>query len=178
VSAVQFTRSDFLELVATALLESGLSPDLLEIELTETFVMRDFEDSARKIAKLRELGVSVSIDDFGTGYSSLNYLQQLSIDALKIDRSFIKHLEMLPKSRSLIEGMVSLAHSLGMRVVAEGVETAEQLQLLRTLQCDEVQGFLLGKPMLIEDYVTGARAAEALMHGDALPVGAEEPVRA
>lgn len=176
VSAVQFTRADFLELVATALAESGLSPELLEIELTETFVMRDFEDSARKIAKLRELGVSVSIDDFGTGYSSLNYLQQLSIDALKIDRSFIKHLEMLPKSRSLIEGMVSLAHSLGMRVVAEGVETVEQLELLKTLCCDEVQGFLLGRPMRIEDYVSGARAAGTIQQSQGLPQ-VEESVR-
>jgi diguanylate cyclase (GGDEF)-like protein/PAS domain S-box-containing protein len=146
VSAVQFGRADFVASVAQALENTGLEPERLELELTETFVMHDFEESESKIIQLRKLGVGVSIDDFGTGYSSLNYLQRLPIDAVKIDRSFVRDIASSNKSRSLMQGMASLAHSLGMRVVVEGVETPEQLQIIRSLGCDEVQGFLLGRP--------------------------------
>ena len=111
--------------------------------------MRDMDDSIRKMTRLRERGVRISIDDFGTGYSSLGYLPQLPIDAVKIDRSFVAKLGISSQALALIEGMISLAHSLGKRVVVEGVETEKQLSILRELGCDEVQGFLLGRPGLL-----------------------------
>jgi EAL domain-containing protein (putative c-di-GMP-specific phosphodiesterase class I) len=96
---------------------------------------------------LRDLGVTIAIDDFGTGYSSLNYLAKLPMDTLKIDRSFVDGMAESPESRSLVSAIISLAHSLGLKVVAEGVETDEQLKILRLLKCDEIQGFLLSNPV-------------------------------
>jgi EAL domain-containing protein (putative c-di-GMP-specific phosphodiesterase class I) len=146
VSAMQFSRSDFVETVAQALSQSGLDPALLELELTESVVMRDLEESARQMDRLRALGVSISIDDFGTGYSSLSYLRRLPIDALKIDRSFLKELDRDANTIPLVQAVVTLAHGLGLTVVAEGVETRHQLESLRDVGCDRFQGFLLGEP--------------------------------
>lgn len=146
VSGLQFARSDFQETVAATLAETGLEASRLDLELTETFLMRDFDDAASKLASIRGLGVSISIDDFGTGYSSLNYLCRLPADSVKIDGTFLRHLSSSLKSRTLVETMIALAHGLGMRVVAEGIETAEQLEVVREMGCNEVQGFLLGYP--------------------------------
>jgi len=146
VSAMQFSRSDFVETVAQALSQSGLDPALLELELTESVVMRDLDESARQMDRLRALGVSISIDDFGTGYSSLSYLRRLPIDALKIDRSFLKELDRDANTIPLVQAVVTLAHGLGLTVVAEGVETRHQLESLRDVGCDRFQGFLLGEP--------------------------------
>lgn len=156
VSTLQFARPDFVETVARALAESGMPPQFLELELTESIIMRDFESSARRMSELREVGVSISIDDFGTGYSSLSYLRRLPVDALKIDRSFISELSSSGTSLPLIQTIVILAHNMGLSVVAEGVETLEQLEILRALGCDKVQGHLFGEPLTIEK-------AEALM---------------
>ncbi len=155
VSEVQFARPDFVRTVQQCLQEHRIKPRLLEMELTETVVLRDFEAAAAKMGRLRDLGVSIAIDDFGTGYSSLSYLQRLPIDALKIDRSFIKGIGRRDRSVSLLRALVALCRSLKMRVVAEGVETPRQLEIIRELGCDEVQGFLLGCPSPLPDFLPG-----------------------
>jgi diguanylate cyclase (GGDEF)-like protein len=152
VSGLQFDRRDLVETVARALEGSGLAPHWLDLELTESLVMRDVEGSARQMARLRALGVSLSVDDFGTGYSSLSYLQQLPIDTLKIDRSFVAEVEDSWGTRPLVEAIVGLARGLGLGLVAEGVETADQLEALLALGCERGQGYLFAKPL---------RAAEA-----------------
>jgi len=109
--------------------------------------MEDIERNIERLKTLRDLGVTISIDDFGTGYSSLNYLARLPMDTLKIDRSFVADMAQSQESRTIVSTIMSLAHALGLKVVAEGVETEDQLNLLRLLKCDEVQGFLLGRPV-------------------------------
>lgn len=146
VSAVQFERAEFAESVASVLASTGMPAHLLELELTETMVLRDAERVGRHLARLKSLGVRLAVDDFGVGYSSLSYLQDLPLDLLKIDRRFVEALRENTRSHSLVQAIVSLAHGLGMRVVAEGVESREQLKILGDLDCDEVQGFLLGRP--------------------------------
>jgi diguanylate cyclase (GGDEF)-like protein len=152
VSALEFGRPGFVENVFALLAETGLRGDLLELELTESMLMKEVDDSIRKMSLLREHGIRISIDDFGTGYSSLGYLARLPIDTLKIDRSFVAELGVNNTAYSLIEGMISLAHSIGKRVIVEGVETNWQLATLRDLGCDEVQGFLLGRPGALPDF--------------------------
>jgi diguanylate cyclase (GGDEF)-like protein len=147
VSPVQFRQSNFLQAVHSALVDFDLMPQYLEIELTETTVMGNAEDSVQILEQLSRLGVVVSIDDFGTGYSSMSYLRKFPIDKLKIDRSFISELTTNPADASIVQAIISLAHSLRLKVVAEGVETAEQLQRLRELGCDQYQGFYRSKAL-------------------------------
>jgi EAL domain-containing protein (putative c-di-GMP-specific phosphodiesterase class I) len=146
VSALQFGRADFVDTIDEVLSRAGLEPQFLELELTESLVIRDVQESASKMEKLRGLGVQISVDDFGKGYSSLSYLQRLPIDILKLDRSFVEEFQTSGGNSSLVRGIVALAHGLGMRVTAEGVETQEQLELVHHSGCDKVQGFLLGRP--------------------------------
>jgi diguanylate cyclase (GGDEF)-like protein/PAS domain S-box-containing protein len=146
VSARQFADPDFLNTVRQTLKTTGLRPQLLEIELTESVLLQDVRTAAETLARLRDLGVTVALDDFGTGYSSLSYLHNLPLDALKIDRSFLVDNESRPQGFAVLRCVVQLAHSLGLRVVGEGVETEAQLDLLASLGCDEVQGYLLGRP--------------------------------
>ena len=146
VSAVQFSRADFVDTIGDILGRTGLDPKFLELELTESLVIRDVRESANKMEKLRVLGVQISVDDFGAGYSSLSYLQRLPIDILKLDRSFVEESKTSSGNASLVKGIVSLAHGLGMRVTAEGIETEEQLDLVHRSGCDKAQGFLLGRP--------------------------------
>jgi diguanylate cyclase (GGDEF)-like protein/PAS domain S-box-containing protein len=153
VSAVQFRRDDFLAVVTDALSESGLSPRALELELTESAFMRD--EAAETLRALRDIGVSLAVDDFGMGYSSLSRLQRLPVTTLKIDRSFVAGMTAGP---GIVEPIVRLAHGLGLRVIAEGVESHEQLKALRALGCEEAQGFVLGAPMPAERLL-GTRAA-------------------
>jgi EAL domain-containing protein (putative c-di-GMP-specific phosphodiesterase class I) len=150
VSAVQFTRSGFVESVAEILRQTGLDPCLLELELTESVVMRDVQESARQMDRLRSLGVSLALDDFGTGYSSLSYLRILPIDTLKIDRSFLREVDSDPNTMPLLRAIVALAHSLKLCVIAEGVENQRQLEALRAVGCDRVQGYLIGEPFAPE----------------------------
>ncbi len=145
VSPVQFVQADLVEMVASAVQESGVEPHRLELELTESMVMRDYESSSQKLTQLRQLGVSIAIDDFGTGYSSLSHLHRLPIDTLKIDQSFVRELRPVGGSRPLVDAVVALARSLDLSVVAEGVETPEQLSMLATAGCERVQGYLLGR---------------------------------
>jgi diguanylate cyclase (GGDEF)-like protein len=141
LSAKQFRQADLPEVVRSALEESNLQPGYLELELTESAVMHDAEKSAAMLQVLSTMGVHISIDDFGTGYSSLSYLRRFPLDKLKIDRSFIRDLMMNKDDVSIVRAIISLAHSLRLRVVAEGVETAEQLDFLRNVGCDQYQGF-------------------------------------
>jgi EAL domain-containing protein (putative c-di-GMP-specific phosphodiesterase class I) len=147
VSAIQFARSNLAEKVSEVLAQYEMEPRYLELELTEGVVMRDIQDSARQIADLRALGVSISIDDFGTGYSSLSQLQKLDVDVLKIDRSFTAELCRTTPGEVLVRTIIEMSKALGMVVVAEGVETPEQFQKLRALGCDEMQGFLISRPV-------------------------------
>jgi len=142
VSQVQLQRNDFVSTIERALSDSGGVPDGLEIEITESLIMRDVEGNIQKLRAIREMGVEVTIDDFGTGYSSLSYIAKLPISALKIDRAFIINMASNADDLSIVSAIISLAHSLSLRVVAEGVETEEQAKLLRLLKCDEIQGFL------------------------------------
>ena len=156
VSALQFERRDFVQTVATTLALSGFPAKSLELELTESYVMRDLPQYVRRMTQLRELGVSISIDDFGTGYSSLSYLNKLPVDSLKIDQSFLRGLQEPEGSLPVIQSIVRLAHSMNLTVVAEGVETAAELDLVRVLGCDKVQGHVYGPSLRLEE-------AEALL---------------
>ncbi len=147
VSAVQLTRGGFAEMVKMVLEGHDLPPSALEIELTESALMADPKRAGRTIADLRGLGVKVAIDDFGTGYSSLSYLRGLAIDTVKIDKSFIDGIEHNVDDEVLTSTIVLMAHSLGLSVVAEGVETDRQLNFLRGENCDEVQGYWLSRPL-------------------------------
>lgn len=155
ISARQFERDDVVQRVSSALLTTGLAPQWLDLELTESMLMDDPEGSAIRIEQLRALGVRVSLDDFGTGYSSLAYLQRFPVDCLKIDRSFVRALGEQPDEGSnataLISAIIGLAHSLGLSVVAEGIEYPDQHSLLRRLGCDEAQGFFYARPVHPDD---------------------------
>jgi EAL domain-containing protein (putative c-di-GMP-specific phosphodiesterase class I) len=144
VSAVQLARSDFIDVVRSAAVNAGLEPGRLELELTESQIMSNVEDLARCLSEIRQLGVRIAIDDFGTGYSSLSYLSRLPADTLKIDRSFL--LEAESEQSAVLETIVKLAHDHGLRVVAEGVETKQQLSALVRAGCDLAQGYLFGLP--------------------------------
>ena len=155
VSTLQFERQDWMETISDTLKRNGVPASCLELELTETVVMKNCERAASRLTELRKLGVSSAIDDFGTGYSSLKYLQNLPIDTLKIDQSFIRDLDpsndALSGNGAIVQAIVTLAQQLGLRVVAEGVETTEELEVLRRLGCDFVQGYLFSRPMSVED---------------------------
>jgi diguanylate cyclase (GGDEF)-like protein/PAS domain S-box-containing protein len=160
ISARQFRGTDIVKTVMDALAETGLSNRLLELELTESVLMHDTTRAVETLTRLAEAGVRVALDDFGTGYSSLGYLKRFPIDSLKVDRSFVADITRDAHDEAIVTTIVALAHGLGMRVVAEGVETREQLALLRRLNCDEVQGYLLGRPMPAEQLLALLLAAE------------------
>ena len=146
VAAAQFRRGDLLDVVRNALESAGLEARFLEIELTESAVMTNPEESAAILEQLSRMGVLVSVDDFGTGYSSINYLRRFPIDKLKIDRSFVRQLG-CEVDASIVQAIISLAHSLRLKVVVEGVETQDQLKFLRSLGCDQYQGFHFSPPL-------------------------------
>lgn len=147
VSAVQLARPEFVGMLAQVLADTGLPPALLELELTESIFINNPRETVRTIARVHSLGVTMALDDFGTGYSSLGYLKDLPMDALKIDKSFLGGVGTEAAAGVLVESLISLAHSLGLRVVVEGVETRQQFEMMNALGCDELQGFLLGRPM-------------------------------
>ena len=147
VSARQFAHGSLVQTVTSLMNGGGLNPGQLELEITESAVMRDVEEVIRQMATLREIGVDVSIDDFGTGHSSLAYLRRLPVRRLKIDRSFVRGIGVDPVDNELVQHIISLAHTLGLVVVAEGIETAAQLAFLTACGCDEGQGFFLAQPM-------------------------------
>ena len=150
-------------MVERLLEETGVPGEYVELELTESTVMRDVDRFVTELHKLRALGVSIAIDDFGTGYSSLAYLQRLPIDTLKVDKAFVRELSMRPSHVSIAAAIVSLARSLGLKVVAEGVETEAQYKHLIGLGCTEYQGYLFSRPELADElecgFLLGARRA-------------------
>jgi diguanylate cyclase (GGDEF)-like protein/PAS domain S-box-containing protein len=147
ISPVQFRQSNLVNLVSDTLARTGLPPGRLEIEITESVLMDDAKRAADVLSMLRSTGVRIALDDFGTGYSSLSYLHAFKFDKLKIDRSFTVRLGEAEDATIIVRTIIGLAHSLGLSVTAEGVETPEQLAILREFMCDQVQGYLLGRPM-------------------------------
>jgi diguanylate cyclase (GGDEF)-like protein len=152
VTATQFRQGNLLDVIREALETAGLEPRHLELELTESAVMTNPEESTALLEKLSEMGVLVSVDDFGTGYSSMSYLRRFPIDKLKIDRMFVKDLMSCSDDASIVQAIISLAHSLRLKVVAEGVETAEQLRSLRAMGCDQYQGFHFSPPLPANEF--------------------------
>ncbi|TQK10271.1 bifunctional diguanylate cyclase/phosphodiesterase [Herbaspirillum sp. SJZ107] len=150
VSAVQFNGDELAGTVRRVLRDTGVVPSTLKLELTESAVMADAEHALVVLAQLKALGVRVSLDDFGTGYSSLSYLRRLPIDTLKIDRSFVSQLDRLDDKRQIVDVVLTLAHALGLDVVAEGVETDAEQRLLRDMGSDFVQGYFYYKPLTPE----------------------------
>jgi diguanylate cyclase (GGDEF)-like protein/PAS domain S-box-containing protein len=157
VSAMPFHEKDFVERVAQAIAARAVDPGQLELELTETLMMRDVDASVEVMRRLHGMGIRLAIDDFGTGYSSLNYLRRLPIQKIKVDQSFVKEMTTHPEGCRLVQGIVGLAKSLGLRVLAEGVETAEQLRLLREQGCDEAQGFFFSRALPASEFERLAR---------------------
>jgi diguanylate cyclase len=162
ISALQFRRLDLVDTVRRALADTGVAAKYLEIELTETAVMSDPEESVDILERLSRMGVVVSVDDFGTGYSSMSYLRRFPIDKLKIDRSFITNVMTSADDASIVQAIISLAHGLRLKVVAEGVETADQVAFLQRLGCDQYQGFYFSRPV-------NAAGFEAMLRGPDAP---------
>ena len=158
LSPIQFGRKDLLTCIERVLGDSGLTPDLLELELTEGTLMQDLSVALHALATLKELGIRLSVDDFGTGYSSLAYLQRFPLNSLKIDRSFIQNLTRNEQDATITNTVIALGHSLGLTLVAEGVEEPEQRDYLAAQGCDLIQGFLFGRPMPAADLTERLRA--------------------
>jgi diguanylate cyclase (GGDEF)-like protein len=152
LSARQFQQQNLARVVAQILLETGLNPRHLELELTESSIMKNAESAVRTLGELKEMGVKIAIDDFGTGYSSLGYLKRLPVDALKIDQSFVRDVTTDPDDAALVMAIIALAHNLRLKVVAEGVETEEQRRFLHLLRCDRWQGYLHSRPLPVEAF--------------------------
>jgi diguanylate cyclase (GGDEF)-like protein len=151
LSGGQFQQQNLVETIAKTLRESGLGPQYLELELTESIIMKSTDATVTTLRRLDALGTKISVDDFGTGYSSLSYLKRFPVSTLKIDRSFIHDLITDPDDKAIVKAIITLAHSLKLAVVAEGVETQEQLNFLQALQCDQVQGNLFSQPLGAEE---------------------------
>jgi EAL domain-containing protein (putative c-di-GMP-specific phosphodiesterase class I) len=146
VSSREFAQPDLASEIRKALPQTGVDPGCLQLEIIETIAMGDAEKSGRVLAQLQALGVRLSIDDFGTGYSSLSRLRRIPVDTLKIDRAFISHMDSDPESREIVRIIIMLAHNLGLKVVAEGAETEEHVNLLKQLNCEMVQGYFFSRP--------------------------------
>jgi EAL domain-containing protein (putative c-di-GMP-specific phosphodiesterase class I) len=144
---VQFRSPGLFETVCEALLSSHLTAEGLELELTESILIGDTETTLGYVKRLKTLGLKLSIDDFGTGYSSLSYLKRFQVDKLKIDQSFIRDMDQNPDDSAIVHAIIQMAHSLGLRTIAEGVEHEHMITHLRIHQCDEVQGYFYGRPM-------------------------------
>jgi len=153
ISSIHLNRPEFIKTISNILDETQLPPNLLELELTESTLVSSVMDAASLLSQLHKLGVKVSLDDFGTGYSSLNYLTRMPINTLKIDKSFIDNISYNDKDAYIANTIIQLAHRLNIKVVAEGVETKEQLELLRQQNCDMIQGHIISKPLLQEEII-------------------------
>ncbi|TVR09469.1 MAG: GGDEF domain-containing response regulator [Salinarimonadaceae bacterium] len=162
LSPIQFRNRNMAQLVGDILRRTGLEPRSLELELTETILMHDVEEVTAELRELRRLGVSVSIDDFGTGYSSLAYVKKFPVDRIKIDQSFVRNIATDPNDAAIVRAIINLGHSLGIDVIAEGVDSLEQVEMLRAEGCEEAQGFLFAKPVPAEDFIALARADAAI----------------
>jgi EAL domain-containing protein (putative c-di-GMP-specific phosphodiesterase class I) len=152
LSAVQFRQSQLEHTVVSALLKSGFDPRFLELELTESILIKDTENVLTTIRRIKAFGIKLSIDDFGTGYSSLAYLKRFAVDKVKIDQSFVRDLETDPGDAAIVRAIIQMARSLGLRTIAEGVENERVLERLRICHCDEVQGYHIARPMPADDF--------------------------
>ncbi|MGI9292881.1 MAG: EAL domain-containing protein, partial [Pseudomonadales bacterium] len=159
LSPVQFQQKQLVDRVMTVLIETGLAPELLELEITETSIMEDMDTAQITLQQLQECGIKIALDDFGTGYSAFNYLKQFPIDCLKIDREFVRDICNDQRNASIVATIIQLAHNMNLNVVAEGVETTEELALLRDMYCNEVQGYLFSPPVPVA-YVAGLLEAQ------------------
>ena len=159
ISAVQFAYTNLPDVIAAILKESGLVPERLELELTETTIFADKDRALRILRQIKDLGVNVALDDFGTGYSSLDTLRSFPFDKIKLDRSFIIELESSPQAKAIIRAVLALGRSLSIPVLAEGIETEGQLALLKKEGCDEAQGYLLGRPAALEHILASGQIA-------------------
>jgi EAL domain-containing protein (putative c-di-GMP-specific phosphodiesterase class I) len=172
ISARQFHHPGFKEMLSRIMMQTGLDPERLELEITESVAMQDAEKTISLLNGVRELGVQLSIDDFGTGYSSLSYLKRFPINKLKVDQSFVRNMTTNKNDASIAKSVVLIGQSLGLRVIAEGVETAEQLEMLRQYECDEIQGYYFSRP------VSNTDLEKLLISGKRISVGLETMAQA
>jgi EAL domain-containing protein (putative c-di-GMP-specific phosphodiesterase class I) len=170
VSPVQLYNVDFVQNLHGVLLDTGLSPRRLELEITETALVRDFNLALATLRRVKALGVRIAMDDFGTGYSSLSNLRAFPFDKIKIDRSFIKSVDNNEQAATIVRAVLGIGRGLGLPVLAEGVETPAELRFLREELCDEIQGYLLGRPAIIENF-------RNLTHNDLIPQAGEVALR-
>jgi len=161
ISAAEFRDPDFLDNVRAVLHDTRLQARYLEIELTESSLLQQVESTALVLQALKDMGVQVAIDDFGTGYSNLSYLRQFPTSVLKIDQSFVHEISADPVGTSIVCAVISMGKSLGHRVVAEGVETAEQLSFLQAQRCGEGQGYYFSRPLVAEQFATLPKTSQA-----------------
>jgi EAL domain-containing protein (putative c-di-GMP-specific phosphodiesterase class I) len=152
ISAVQFRSGDLPSIVHSVLIKTGLAPSRLALEITESVLIDDYSRAQSILRQLKSLGVQIVLDDFGTGYSSLSYLQSFPFDKIKIDHSFVSSVDRSIQSATIVSSVINLAKGLKIPVVAEGVENEAQLKFLRREACDEIQGYLIGRPLPIDDY--------------------------
>jgi len=170
ISSRQFVGGSVVHAVENALAESGLAPQLLELEITEGLLLGDAPQTRRALERLKKLGVRLSLDDFGTGYSSLGYLRRYTFDVLKIDRSFIHDLEAKPEAAALVKAIIAMAHSLGLEVIGEGVETQLQAEFIRSRECNLAQGYFYSKPLPAQQF-SAWLLQQTRRDGGMLPVG-------
>jgi EAL domain-containing protein (putative c-di-GMP-specific phosphodiesterase class I) len=152
ISVKQFSQNNFVKNTLSIIKESGANPRLIKLEITESMLVKDKESIIEKMSKLKEIGIQFSLDDFGTGYSSLSYLKQLPIDQLKIDQSFVRDILTDKNDEIICKSTIAIAHSMGLNVIAEGVETQEQKEMLNSLGCTTYQGYLFSKPIPSKEF--------------------------
>ena len=157
VSAAQFRQQGFRELISRVLSETGLAPQYLELEVTESLLLSDADRASSVLRELKVMGLKLAIDDFGTGYSSLSYLKRFPFSKLKIDRSFIREVGVNSDDAAIATAVISMAKSLSLKVIAEGVENEAQMSFLRALRCDEIQGYYFSKPLTVDEVVAKLR---------------------
>ena len=162
ISPRQFRDKDLPELIRSVIAETGLAPHRIELEVTESAAMQDVDSSIAMMRELKAIGVQLSIDDFGTGYSSLAYLKRFPLDKLKVDQSFVRNMTDDGNDVAIVQAVIALGHSLGLRVIAEGVETEAQAALLKNYDCEEMQGYLFSKPLPAQDVPPLLAARSAL----------------
>jgi diguanylate cyclase len=173
VSAVQFRQANFCGLIRRVLQESGLAPEYLELELTESLLLADADVTLSVLKELKSMGLTLAIDDFGTGYSSFNYLRQFRVSKLKIDRLFIRDVAVNPDDAAITAAIISMAKSLNLKVIAEGVESEEQMLFLRAHRCDEIQGYYFSKPLAVEKVTDKLRDNNPAPHARAKSIGGQ-----
>jgi EAL domain-containing protein (putative c-di-GMP-specific phosphodiesterase class I) len=167
LSAVQFKKDNLIDVILCALVDSGLPPERLEVEITETALMTSDANYLSLMHRLKNLGVLITVDDFGTGYSSLSYLTMFPFDRIKIDRSFVQNLTKRADCAAIISAVLALGAGLDMKTVAEGVETQQQLQLLRSAGVDFVQGYMFGRPCPVADLILDQACASPALQPSA-----------